>query len=105
MFKKLLMAAAVTVLVPTGTALAHDGGRYGYSDYRGGHYYYNGDRRHSRLNSYDRALRELRYAYRHGYISRWEYRMQKRELERERRWARRDRDRWHYRDRRYGYRW
>lgn len=105
MLKKLLMAAAVMALAPTGMAMAHDGGRYGYSDYRGGHYY--GDRfRHSRLNSYDRALRELRYAYRHGYISRWEYRMQKRELERERRWARRGGDRWHYRDRyRYGSRW
>lgn len=103
MLKKLLIAAAVAALAPVGTAQAHESGRYGYSDYRGGHYY--GDRyRHRRHFSYDRALRELRYAYRHGYISRWEYRAQRRALERERRWARRDRDRWHYRDR-YGYRW
>lgn len=106
MWKKLLIAAAVVALAPTGTALAHESGRYGYGGggYYSGQYYGDSYRHHRydnrRLNRYDRALRELRYAYRHGYISRWEYRTQRRALERERRWYNR-----RHRDRYYGSRW
>lgn len=102
MLKKLLIAAAAVVLVPTGTALADQSGRHGYY---GGHYYGDGYRyrayRHGhRLNRFDRQLRDLRYAYENGYISRSEYRYQRRVVEQERRWFNR-----HNRDRRYGYRW
>lgn len=106
MLKKLLIAAAAVALAPVGTAQADDSGRYGYG---GGGYYsghYDGDRHRSyrhghRLNRFDRQLRELHYAYRHGYISRSEYRWQRRQIERERRWHLRNQ----YRDRDYGYRW
>lgn len=93
MLKKLLIAAAAVALVPTGTALAHDRDRYGYrydhyrgDHWRGDHYRYR-DHRHYRSWYRDR-LRELKWAYRHGYISRREYRAERRALERQRRYYR-----------------